>query len=244
MKASLQCLALFAAVVLCVLPRSVSAQTMTEREFRARVDSVYAAVVRADTTALGRWLSPVLKWSTNSSAQATREQILGVAARLQNPAPRFDVDSVEVQRINDVALVGYRRVDRRELGGVEFPATWRVLDVFVQRRGRWQILRHTQMWLVSPVQPVALDSAAMQAFVGRYRVAPGYVDDVHWDHGHLVATVSGFPPGARLIPVGSSTFSPDGIGALIAFERDANGRVTGYVQGYPDGRIVRRVREP
>ena len=39
---------------------------------------------------------------------------------------------------------------------------------------------------------------------------------------------------------------PDGIGALMVFERDASGRVTGYVQGLPDGHVVRaaRLRSP
>jgi hypothetical protein len=70
------------------------------------------------------------------------------------------------------------------------------------------------------------------------------VDEVHWEGGHLVATVTGAPAGARLVPVSGTVFSPDGTGALIAFERDAAGRVTGYVQGYPDGRVNRRRRLP
>ena len=129
-------------------------------------------------------------------------------------------------------------------GGVTFPADWLVLDVFAQRGGRWQLVRRVQAWAVAPVQPVTVDSAALQAFVGRYAVAPGYVDDVHWESGHLVATISGYPPGGRLVPVSASVFSPDGVGALIAFERDPSGRVTGYVQGYPDGHVVRRPKLP
>src|SRR4051812_48946370 len=80
--------------------------------------------------------------------------------------------------------------------------------------------------------------------VGRYAVAPGIVDDVHMERGHPVATITGYSPGAVLVPVSASVFSPDGVGALISFERDATGRVTGYVQGYADGRVVRRTRLP
>jgi hypothetical protein len=89
-----------------------------------------------------------------------------------------------------------------------------------------------------------LDSASQQPFVGRYDVAPGIVDSVHWTRGYLVATLSGQTSGARLVPVSSTVFSPDGVGALIAFERGADGAVVGYVQGYPDGRVVRRRKLP
>jgi uncharacterized protein (TIGR02246 family) len=62
---------------------------------------------------------------------------------------------------------------------------------------------------------------------------------VHWEGRNLVATASGQSAGARLVPVATNVFSPDGDGALISFERDARGRVLGYVQGYPDGRVIR-----
>lgn len=179
-----------------------------------------------------------------NGGEVTKPQLLALAGQSQGPAPRFEVDSVRAEVVGGVALVSFRRVDRRALGGVEFPTRWRVLDVLAARGGRWQLVRHTQTWLVAPVRPVSLDSAALQAFVGRYQAAPGYVDDVHWEGGHLVATITGYPPGARLVPVSGTVFSPEGVGALIAFERDATGRVIGYVQGYPDGRVLRRPKVP
>ena len=179
-----------------------------------------------------------------SGAEAGKAQLLAARGRAPVILPRLEIDSVRAERVGDVALVSFRRVDRRALGTYESTARSRVLDVFARRAGGWQLVRHTQTWLVAPVTPVALDSAAQQAFVGRYAVTPGVVDSVHWEPGGLVATITGFPPGARLVPVGASVFSPDGTGALIAFERDAAGRVTGYVQGYPDGRVLRRAKLP
>jgi hypothetical protein len=89
-----------------------------------------------------------------------------------------------------------------------------------------------------------MDSSALQPFVGRYQIAPNYVDNVHWESGHLIATASGQSSGARLVPVSSSAFSPDGIGSVLVFERDPRGRVVGYVQAYPDGRVIRASRLP
>lgn len=214
---------------------------------RATLGGVYEAVVGADTAALRYWLADDLVWTDGvSGAEVTKGQVLAILGgrRPDGLPPRTERDSIHVDTVGRVAFARFRRVDHRSLGGVDFPTRWRVLDAFAEREGRWQLVRHTQTWLVAPVAAVALDPAAQQAFVGRYEVAPGYVDDVHWAGGHLVATLTGYPPGATLVPVGASVFSPDGTGALIAFERDASGRVIGYVQGYPDGRVLRRRKLP
>lgn len=231
------------AVALWTVPVTARSQAASPEPFHAALDSLYAAVARGDSVALRPWLAEDLAW-TGAGGDATRAQVLAVLGRPQAVTPHYEVDSVRVQHLGDVALVGYRRVDRRVLGGYESTAHWRALDVFARRAGRWQLVRHTQSWLAAPVTAVAMDSAALQPFVGRYAVAPGYVDDVHWERGRLVATITGFPPGAPLVPVSATVFSPDGTGALIAFERDAAGRVIGYVQGYPDGRVLRRRRLP
>jgi ketosteroid isomerase-like protein len=214
---------------------------VSSRELRGVTDSLYAALTRGDSAALRRRLADDLVWVVGATgAEFSKSQLLELARQPQNPPPRFVVESVAVHGSGAAALVSFRRTDHRSVAGVDFPAHWRVLDVFTRRDGHWQLVHHMQTWLVAPVKAVSLDSLALQAFVGRYAAAPGIVDDVHWENGHLVATLTGFPPGARLVPVSTTVFSPDGVGALIAFERDSLGRVIGYVQGYPDGRVDRR----
>lgn len=143
-----------------------------------------------------------------------------------------------------MVIADYIRHDHWPLGRSEFVTSWRALAVIIRRNGTPQIVRHTFSWLARPVQPIPADSNALQPFVGRYEVAPGYVDNVHWESGHLVATASGQAAGAQLVPVSVNAFSPDGIGAVITFERDAAGRVVDYVQAYPDGRVIRAPRLP
>ena len=113
-----------------------------------------------------------------------------------------------------------------------------------KHRTIWVLLEHTQTWIVRPATLIALDSAALAAFIGRYEIGPDVVDDVHWENKELVATLSGQRLGGRLLPVSSDALSPDGIAPLILFERDASGRVTGYVQGSPDYGVRRARRIP
>jgi hypothetical protein len=231
-------------MVLVLIPRFANAQTKLADEFRPWLVAEYTATVRGDTATLRTQLADDLVWVVGANGtEITKAQLLAAAAQIRPPAPRFDVDSIRATRFGDVATVEYRRNDHWPMGPGEMVTSSRALDVFARSGGKWVLERHTQVWLVNPVTAIALDSASMNPFVGRYQIAPGYIDNVHWEGGYLVATATGQTTGPKLIPVSTSAFSPEG-GALIVFERDASGRVLGYAQGYPDGRVVRAAKLP
>lgn len=234
-------------VAFSVVPSLAHAQSsVLATQFRSLLVARYAAIVRGDSAALSPHFADDLSWVVlaNAGADLTKPQLLALIAQPQVPPPRFDVDSVHAQRFGDVAIVEYQRSDHRQVGSRKQTTSVRSQEVFVMRHGRWLLERHTQAWVVMPVTPVVLDPTTLHAFIGRYQIASGYVDNVHWENNELVATASGQTVGARLVPVSSTAFSPDGVGAVIVFERDSTGRVLGYVQAYPNGEVVRAVRLP
>jgi len=169
-----------------------------------------------------------------SRAQATRAKRVAVHVFLH------------LRGASDVATAEYRLTNRRTFREYQNVFVSRASDVFVLRRGRWELVRHTQTWVLRAPATIAVDSAALAPFVGLYQRGAGYVDDVHFRDGHLVAqsTYEALvgAPGAHLLPVSGDTFSPEGTAPMIVFERDAQGRVTGYVQQAPDGTIARARR--
>jgi hypothetical protein len=212
-----------------------------DAQFRTSITAFYAASARGDTAAMAPQLAADLQWVIGATGGAvTKPQLLMAVAGARGPLARFDIDSVRVHLIQNVAVVGYRRTDHRTVAQYEQVNAERVLEVFVRHGGRWLLTRHMQTWIVNgPTSTVALDSAALEPFIGHYEIGRGYVDNVHREGGALVATASGQSEGATLVPVSATAFAPDGVGPLIVFERDATGRVIGYVQGGPDGGVVR-----
>ena len=210
---------------------------------RARLETLYSALAHGDSTTARSVLGNEVVWIVGSGgATLNRAQLIAAAGR---PTPaRFAVDSLQTRRYRQTLIADYIRHDRWPLGDTSFIVSWRAVAVFVAVDTTWRLVHHSLSWLAKPVRAVAIDSNALGSFVGRYQIAPGYVDNVHWEAGHLVATPTGQSEGARLIPVSATAFSPDGIGAVLVFERDARGRVVGYVQAYPDGRIIRAPRLP
>ncbi len=215
-----------------------------------RVRATFDAIARADTTTLGGLLSGSVRWfSPSSGAVYTRSQLVGAVSGLPAAvAIRYVVDSVRVWSAGSVATAEYRLTDSRTFAAHTNTFTSRGLDVFTWEAGAWRLRQHAQTWVLRSPTTVRMDTTALRAFVGRYDRGDGYIDDVHLEASGLTATSSAEKTmgalGAHLLPVSENAFSPEGIAPLIVFERDAAGRVTGYVQQQPDGVVARARRLP
>lgn len=226
-------------------PNAGTPKIVTER-LRATFD----AIARADTTTLDGLLSDSLRWfSPTSGAVYSKPQLLGAAGRSSTAVTlRYAVDSVRVWVVGAVATAEYRLTDRRTFAAYTNTFTSRGLDVFSWEAGAWRLRQHTQTWVLRSPETIGIDHTALRAFVGQYERSDGFIDDVHMEASGLMATSTAEKamgaPGAHLLPVSDNAFSPEGTAPLIVFERDATGRVTGYVQQQPDGVVARARRLP
>ena len=234
---------LAACLVSLAAPRLAFVQAKPLKELADQIGLQYRAIAAADTASLAPMLADDLVWIIGpSGASLTKTRLLAAVSQRQTPPPRFEVDSVHLRPAGTAVVVDYRRGDTRQLGGYHLTTWSRVVEVFARGANRWHLVAHAQTWLVSPAGRIGADSVALNAFVGRYQIGQDYIDNVHWEGGQLVATASGQSVGAVLVPVSSSAFSPDGVGALMVFERDSAGRVVGYVQRLASGQVIRAVR--
>jgi hypothetical protein len=238
-------------LVVAVLTTTAQAQPAVAPDTaapRSLSEEIFSAIARADTSFLRSRLADDLRWVLGSSGIVIDKQRLLAAAARSSPlvSLRYEVDSVRLWREGSLLTAEYRLTDRRTFREYTNVFVSRASDVFVLRRGRWELIRHGQTWLIHAPAIIAIDSVVLTQFVGRYQRGSGYIDDVHFLNGHLVAqsTLEELmgAPGAHLFPVSDDTFSPEGTAPMIVFERDAQGRVTGYVQQAPDGTIARARR--
>ena len=231
-------------------PRQSSAPTPDSASAVTLVRGTFTAIARGDTAALRRDVSESLRWHVvTRGAVIGNAQLLSAASRTNAVVTlSYQVDSIRVWQLGAVATAEYRLVDSRTFGQHTNAFDTRGMDVFAWEGDAWRLWRHTQTWVVGPPAVLSLDTAAARAFVGRYQRGSGFVDDVYVVDGVLRAQSSAEKrlgsPGARLLQVSEDTFSPEGSAPMIVFERDARGRVVGYVQQEPDGTIVRARKLP
>jgi ketosteroid isomerase-like protein len=223
--------------------RTTSPQPDLDARFAALINSRNDAMARGDTAAVHRGITDDMEWVIGATGASVKAgAFLSLISHVPDPRPEWTIDSVHVRDLGGVATVTYRRLDRRRAGDYEGTSLTRALEVYVKRGHEWRLVHHSHTWIVMSPSPITVDSVTLAPFVGHYRIGGSYVDDVHWQAHHLVATATGQSEGADLVPVSESAFSPDGVAPLIVFERDAKGHVIGYVQGLPDGRVVRARR--
>ena len=160
-----------------------------ESTFQKLLSARYESIARGDSAAIRRQIAVDMHWVVGANgASINATQFLSAVSHRQVPPPRFEIDSLRARIVGAVATISYRRLDRRVAGAFEVVDYSRALEVFVRHGADWILLEHSQTWVVQSPQPISLDSITLSAFVGRYEVGPGFVDDVHWEDGHLVAT--------------------------------------------------------
>ena len=85
-------------------------------------------------------------------------------------------------------------------------------------------------------RPGGPSPAALEAFVGRYQLAPGFVVAVAQKEGRLILEMPSWPP-IELLPESETEFGLSLTGAQVTFKRNAEGRVDGWVF-YDGGREI------
>jgi hypothetical protein len=141
----------------------------------------------------------------------------------------------------DTAVLNFRLTAHEQFTDSDIVTEMRHTQTFIRRDGAWQLI--AEQWGALPInfrKPVSADAAGFKDYVGQYGWRPGGpVDRVSLKDGRLFARLTGESEDHEYLPLGSETFfMKDDLGA-IAFVRDAQGRVSGYIYRRPDGQEIR-----
>lgn len=221
--------------------RSDSTRALFQRLITERT----TASADADTAALRRLVDPTMVYLDNDGSRRTMEEHLrSIAAAGKEEGIIHQVDSLHVFRAGDVALVDYRSTISMRFGSRDLVWPYRSLDTFARRSGGWLLIRHAEMHILAVPSPVALDSAALDEYVGRYEWWPGNVDTIRRQGNQLSHQLTIEERAIPIVPATRESFHEVGDPTLVVFARDSTGRVAGYVMHFPDGQVVRARKLP
>lgn len=223
------------------VPRQSGNVTQVQVELQALHAELNRARRARDRVALERIYAPEFRWVHGAGYAEDRTQVIDsifqAGSNEDLPPPDFGPPN-ELLLAGDVAVL--RRPTFVAFGGERLYST----HIFVRRDGRWQMLQMQGTLLLPERQWITLPAAALDALAGRYRYlggrAGGTVTTLSRDGDALVRRMPGFPH-RRLRPVAADRFYDD-IGTEHVFQRDAAGRVTGFIQRFVGGREGRAER--
>jgi hypothetical protein len=164
----------------------------------------------------------------------TREQILDECEQAARVIPGHKIERLvsdfRFRFVGNIALVDYLYEYKENFGEVTLGETFRQVDTFEKRQGKWVVLLSATVKVI-PDPPVAkVDSTSVDDFAGEY-AWPGSqnVDTVTRKGGTLYIQTTHEDSPTELLPENADTFFTRGGGvgplARVTFVRDKNGRV-------------------
>jgi len=136
----------------------------------------------------------------------------------------------KVQQLGDTALVIHRDEEHENFYGHALLASYLTTDTWVRRNGEWKLaMVHVYAVNVDPPS-VSLPATVLDDYVGRYSASPELVWVIAREGDHLVGGREGRPPKPLLVEMRDLLFVPGAPRSRKIFQRDDQGRVTGFIE--------------
>lgn len=129
----------------------------------------------------------------------------------------------------NVAVTSFIDVVAQGPAGQREQYKYRSVETWLKEKGDWKMIGSETLTLHEDPPAIALDRKTLQGYVGTYEASPG-VDITFTRQGdHLVAALNGGPGVAQEAQARDILFSPGLSATPKIFQRDDNGRITGFI---------------
>ena len=229
-----------ACTLLCLallLPLPAAADT--ESELKKISQELLDAITAGDPSVWDRHLAENALVGTEDGRLLTKAQMVKEIQPL--PAAykgSLTMAGVQVRDHGDVAVISYDIPEKLELYGQTLQTRFRSTDTYLRRDGRWRLIALQLQVLPSELEPVAIDPKLLDAYVGRYRLAPEVVYTVTREGNRLMGQRTGREK-EELLPKSDTIFFVRGQprGEKV-FARDAKGTITRLIDRRDNNDLV------
>ena len=226
--------------------RSRATSSETRAELLRIVTDQFSAITRGDMAAYGASMAEELMYIPDWGTVYTKKEILARTLRTFNEGVGKKFEDIRDVRVIDdghSAILTCQVIEHVIYGDQKLSDKLRRTVHFVRRDGRW--LADLIQFTTVPENrraAVRVDSARLDAYVGRYAWGSGLVNTFANEGGKLMSQWRTTSSKVEQLPLNDSTFFiRDDLGQ-ITFMKDGAGRVTHYVYRRPDGQEFRANR--
>jgi ketosteroid isomerase-like protein len=230
------CLLLVTTIVATAQPPRDDDATVIERQSKEFSD----ASASGDARTLEKYLDDAVVFMNEGGELATKHDIVtGTApppAGVRNTLVQTDF-TIHIER--DVAVTSFTDNGTFNAYGQTYHGRFRSIEVWRRKQGRWLMI--SSQTLAASDDPPArqLPAAELDQYVGAYSAGPGLAVRIARDGDGLVSATNDSKPAALRVEVHDVLFTPGQPRLRRVFERDADGKITGFVSRR-EGRDVLR----
>jgi hypothetical protein len=211
------------------VPPAVSAEAV-EAELRRLIQENLDAIGRGDREV---WTRNALEDLVHVDEEGTVRSRAQLLEELRPLPPglvgRLTVGALQVARHGDTAVATHEDLEHLDYFGQVIESRWRSTDVWLRTPGGWKLAGQQVLALQADPPAARLAREQLCGYEGTYRLTAEITAAVSCTDEGLSVQRSGRPPVVYRPEVADVFFAPGQPRTRRIFERDAAGRITGFV---------------
>jgi hypothetical protein len=138
----------------------------------------------------------------------------------------------------DTAVATWLDDEHEDFHGQKLHALYRSTGTWHRDGGAWKLIGLQTIALRQDPPAAALPDALADSYVGRYRAGPGYAYEITRKDGRLYGATNGGAPAEIKAELADVLFTPGQPRSRKLFQRDASGKVTGFLSRREERDVV------
>jgi ketosteroid isomerase-like protein len=215
------------AVLLVPLLASAADRAPPQRELPALAQRLLDAIGRGDRAVFERHVDDACLFTDETGRVLTKPELIAEITPLPpGHEGRLELTEPKVRVFGEVATLSHRDIERLSIHGVPISARYQATETWRRRDGEWKLVASQVTALLAERKPGRVeDPGALDSYVGRYALAPGFEYEVTREGDRLYVQRTGRAR-EELVPWTPDVFYVSGtVRGEKVFERDERGRV-------------------
>jgi ketosteroid isomerase-like protein len=203
------------------------------------------ASASGDSAAFDRLLDDSVVFMNETGAMATKQELLaGAKPRPAGFKQKLVQADYAMQLHGNVAVTSFTDNSTVDFNGQTSHGTYKSTEVWMKEKSGWRMISSQTLTVPSDPPAATLASKVLDEYVGTYQASSAFVFTIVRSGDQLTGSLNGATPNPIAAELTDVLFTPGQPTMRRIFERDASGRITGFVvrRDGRDGLHLERVR--
>jgi len=185
---------------------------------------------RGDAAVMARVLDDNVVFFNEGGDQASKNDLVSSATPPpKSVATQMTVTDWNCQVHGDVAVASFIDEQVQDFHGQTFHAKYRSVETWLKEGADWRMIGSETIALSEDPPAISLPATMLDDYVGDYQAAPEVKFTFTRSGDQLMASANGGPPTVQKAELRDVFFTPGRARYRKIFQRDENGKVTGFV---------------
>ena len=218
------------ALLLAAVSKPAAMPAELVQEFRQRDQALLDAFAPGDVGVWDSALAPNAIYVDENGEIMSRAEFLKQLTPLPpGTSGNITISAYSTRQSGDVVTVVHTDDEAEFYHGQHLTAQYLMTETWQRQDGSWKLLLVHAYSVLKEPRSVALSSAELDGYIGRYSAAPELMYTIRREGDHLVGTREGRPATPLKAEVRDVFFVGSQLRTRKIFERDAAGKIVGFV---------------